>query len=71
MPPTDKMTLLVQTPHAKESMEYFISLQSLDYNEDGKLESSREDQYSHWKMLRNGKLNIIEDLEEQFNESFI
>jgi hypothetical protein len=38
--------------------------QRLDYNEDGRLESNKEDQYSHRKMLWNGKLNIKEDLEE-------
>jgi hypothetical protein len=54
MPPTDKMTLLIEAPHVEELEKYFISLQSLDYNEDGRLKSSKEDQYSHWKMCEMG-----------------
>jgi len=51
MPPTNKMTLLFQAPHEEEIEEYFIMPQRLDYNEDGRLESNKEDQYSHRKML--------------------
>jgi hypothetical protein len=69
MPPANKMTLLVQAQDEDELEEYFIFLQSLDCNEDGRLESNKEDQYSHMKILRNGKSNIIENLEEQFNET--
>jgi hypothetical protein len=43
--------------------------QNLGCNEDGRLESNEEDQYSHMKILWNGKSNIIKDLEEQFNET--
>jgi hypothetical protein len=63
------MTLLVQTPDKEESKEYLIPPQSPDCNEDNRLESNREDQYSHMKILWNGKSNIMEDLEEQFNEN--
>jgi len=48
------MNLLVQAPHEEESKEYFTLAQSLDCNENGRLEGNREDQYSHKKMLRNG-----------------
>jgi hypothetical protein len=41
----------------------------MDYNENGWLKCNREDRYSHMKISRNGKLNIIEDLKEQFNEN--
>jgi hypothetical protein len=58
------MTLLVQAPHEEESKEYFTLFQNSNCNEDGRLKSTREDQYSHKKMLQNGKSNIIEDLEE-------
>ncbi len=62
------MNLLVQAPHEEESKEYFTLLQSLDYNEDGRLKSNREDHYSRRMMLQNGKSNVIEDLEFFFNE---
>jgi hypothetical protein len=38
--------------------------QSSDCNEDGRLESNKEDHYSHRKMLWNGKSTVIEDLEK-------
>jgi hypothetical protein len=69
MPPTDKMTLLVQALDKEEFKKYFILLQNLDYNEDSRLESSKDDQYSHMKILQNGKSNIINNLKEQFNEN--
>jgi hypothetical protein len=47
----DRINLLVQAPHKEESKEYFTLPQSPDYNEDGRLESNREDHYSHKKML--------------------
>ncbi len=37
------MNLLVQVPHEEELEEYFTMLQSLNCNEDGRLESNRED----------------------------
>ncbi len=51
-----------------ELEEYFTPPQSLDCNENGGLKSNMEDQYSHKKMLQNGKWDVIENLEEQFNE---
>ncbi len=59
------MNLLVQAPHEEELEEYFILPQSPDGNEDGRLESNREDQYSCRKMLQNGKLDVIEDKLEE------
>ncbi len=59
MPLGNRMTLLDQTPH------------SPDCNEDGRLESNQEDQYSHKKMLQIGQLNIIKDLKEKFNYEII
>jgi len=56
---------LVQAPHEEELEEYFILPQSPDGNEDGRLESNREDQYSCRKMLQNGKLDVIEDKLEE------
>jgi hypothetical protein len=53
---------LVQTPHKEKSKEYFTPLQTLDYDENGRLKSNREDQYSHKRMLQNGKLDVIENL---------
>jgi hypothetical protein len=38
--------------------------QSLDCNDDGRLKSNREDQFSHRKILRNGRLDVIKDLKE-------
>jgi hypothetical protein len=61
--PADRMNLLVQALHKEESKEYFTLPKSPDYNEDGRLESNKEDHYSHRKMLRNGKSNVIKDLE--------
>jgi hypothetical protein len=43
--------------------------QSLDCNDDGRLKSNREDQFSHRKILWNGRLDVIKDLKEPFNES--
>jgi len=40
MPLGNRMTLLDQTPHEEESEEYFTPPQSLDCNEDGRLESN-------------------------------
>jgi hypothetical protein len=37
------MNLLVQAPDKDESEEYFTLLQSLDYNNNGRLESNKED----------------------------
>jgi hypothetical protein len=51
------MNLLVQAPNEEESKEYFIQPQSPNYNNNGRLESNREDQYSHTKILQNGKLD--------------
>jgi hypothetical protein len=48
------MNLLVQAPHEEESEKYFTLLQSPDCNKDGRLESNREDQYAHKKLLQNG-----------------
>jgi hypothetical protein len=42
---------------------------SLDCNEDGRLKSNMDDQYSHKKMLQNGKFDVLKNLEEQFDES--
>ncbi len=42
--------------------------QSLDCTNDDKLENNSEDQYSHRKILQNGKLDVIKDFKEQFNE---
>jgi hypothetical protein len=50
-PLVDRMMLLVQALDKEELEEYLISPQSLDYNEDGKLESNKEDQSSHVKIL--------------------
>jgi hypothetical protein len=63
-PSTNRMNLLVQAPHEEESKEYFTLPQSSNCNEDGRLENNREDHYSHRKMLRNGKSEVIEDLDE-------
>ncbi len=60
---------MVQAPHKKELEEYFTSPQSVDCNENGRLESNRENHYPHKKMLWNGKWDVIEDLEKQFNEN--
>jgi hypothetical protein len=49
-PHVDKMTLLVQAPNEEESKEYFTPPQSSDYNENNRLESNREDQYSQMKL---------------------
>jgi hypothetical protein len=49
--PTNQMNLLIQTTHEEESEEYFTLPQSSDCNEDGRLESNKEDHYSHRKML--------------------
>ncbi len=48
----------------EESREYFILPQNLDCNDDHGLGSNREDQYSHRKILWNGRLDVIEDLDE-------
>ncbi len=69
MPPIDRMTMLVQAPNEEESNEYFTLLQSSKCNEGGRLESKREDQNSHLKILQTRKSNIIEVLEEQFGEN--
>jgi hypothetical protein len=58
------MNLLVQTLDEEELKEYFIPPQSLNCNDDGRLESNKENQYSHRKILQNGRLDAIEDLEE-------
>jgi hypothetical protein len=58
------MNFLVQALNEEESKEYFISPQSPNCNDDGRLESNREDQYSHRKILRNGRLDVIKNLEE-------
>jgi hypothetical protein len=58
------MNLLVQALNEEESKEYFIQPQSLNYNDNGRLESNREDQYSHTKILRNGRLDVIEKLDK-------
>ncbi len=71
MPLGNRMTLLDQTPHEEESEEYFTPPQSPDCNEDGRLESNQEDQYSHKKMLQIGQLNIVKDLKEKFNYEII
>jgi len=42
-PIVDKMNLLVQAPDKDELEEYFTLLQSLDYNNNGRLESNKED----------------------------
>jgi hypothetical protein len=60
--PVDRMNLLVQAPHEEESEEYFTLPQSLDCNENDRLESNKEDHYSHRKMLQNGKSNVIKYL---------
>ncbi len=65
------MNLLIQAPHEEESKEYFILPQSLNCNDNGRLESNIKDQYSHRKILQNGKLDVMKDLKEQFNEAFI
>jgi hypothetical protein len=48
------MNLLVQTLDEEESEEYFTPPQSLNCNDNGRLESNKEDQYSHMKILQNG-----------------
>jgi hypothetical protein len=62
------MNLLVEVPNEEELKEYFTLLLSPNCNDNGRLESNREDQYSHRKILRNVRLDVIEDLKEQFNE---
>jgi hypothetical protein len=49
--PANRMALLVQTLNKEELKEYFILPQNLGCNEDGRLESNEEDQYSHMKIL--------------------
>jgi hypothetical protein len=63
------MNLVVEALEEEESKEYFTPLQSPDCNEDCGLRNNKEDQYSHRKILRNGRLDVIKDLEEQFNEN--
>jgi hypothetical protein len=63
-PLANRMNLLVQAPHKDESKEYFTLPQSPYCNEDGRLESNREDQYSHKKLLQDGNRDVIEDLKE-------
>lgn len=58
------MNLSIEALDKEKSGEYFTLLQSLDCNDDHGLGSNREDQYSHKKILWNGKLDVIEDLEE-------
>jgi hypothetical protein len=65
-PTIDKMNLSVQTLNGEESKEYFTLPQSLNCNDDGRLESNKENQYPHRKILQNGRLDVIEDLKEQF-----
>jgi hypothetical protein len=67
-PIVDKMNLSIEALTEEELEEYFTSPQSPNCNDDGRLESNRENQYSHRKILRNGRLDVIEDIEEQFNE---
>jgi hypothetical protein len=58
------MNLLVQALNEEESKEYFILPQSPYSNDDGRLESNREEQYSHRSILRNKILDVIKDLEK-------
>jgi hypothetical protein len=62
--PANKMNLLVQAPHEEESKEYFTLLQSPNCNKDGRLESNREDQYTHNKLLQNRNWDVIDNLKE-------
>jgi hypothetical protein len=64
------MTLLVQAQDKEELEEYFTLPQSSDYDEDGRLESNREDQNSHLKILQYGKSNLIEVLEDNLLKAF-
>jgi hypothetical protein len=66
-PIVERMNLLVEAPNEEESKECFTLPQSPNCNDDGRLENNKEDQYSHRKILQNGRLDVIEDLEEQFN----
>ncbi len=63
------MNLQIEAPNKEESEQYFTLCQSLDCNEDHGLRNNMKDQYSQSKISGNGRLNVIEDLEEQFNES--
>ncbi len=58
------MNLSLEALNKEESREYFTLPQSPNFNDDHALKSNREDQYSHKKILWNGRLDVIEDLEE-------
>jgi len=63
------MNLSIEATDEEESKEYFTLPQSSDYNDDCGLGSTRKNQYSYRKILQNGRLDVIEDLKEQFKEN--
>jgi hypothetical protein len=50
-PTPNIMNLLLQAPNEDKSKEFFIQPQNPNYNDNGRLESNREDLYSHTKIL--------------------